>query len=46
MGMCDLGNADYEQAETAEINTENNNNDIFLRAFFQREKQSRKSGLI
>jgi hypothetical protein len=41
-----LGNVEYELAETAKMNAENNNNDISLCAFCGREKQSRKSCLI
>jgi hypothetical protein len=44
--MCALGNAQYELAQTAEINAENNKNDNSLGVFCEREKQSRKSGLV
>ena len=46
MGLCDLENAEYELTQTAEINAENNDNDISLCTFCVRAKQSRKSGLI
>jgi hypothetical protein len=44
--MCIIENAEYELAQTPAVNAENNNNDISLGAFCEREKQSRKSGLI